>query len=29
VRALKARVAARDGDLPVPDGDGVSGGESA
>jgi hypothetical protein len=29
LRALQARMAARDGDLPVPDGDGVSGGESA
>ena len=29
VRALQGRMAARDGDLPVPDGDGVSGGESA
>jgi hypothetical protein len=28
VRALQARMAARDGDLPMPDGDAVSGGES-
>jgi hypothetical protein len=29
VRALQARTAARDGDLPMPDGDGVPGAESA
>jgi len=29
VRALQARTAARDGDLPMPGSDGVSGGESA